>query len=137
RLMRHAVSSMLLGLLLVICAAGAPAADRSLTVFAAASLTDVLQEVGAAYTARTAEPVRFSFAGSATLARQIEAGAPADVFVSADQQWMDYLQQRQLIVPASRTDVAGNTLVLVAPVDSRLTLAIEPGFELSAALGAT
>src|SRR5690606_2488218 len=89
RLMRHAVSSMLLGLLLVICAAGARAADRSLTVFAAASLTDVLQEVGAAYTARTAESVRFSFAGSATLARQIEAGAPADVFVSADQQWMD------------------------------------------------
>ena len=128
---------MLLGLLLVICAAGARAADRSLTVFAAASLTDVLQEIGAAYTARTAEPVRFSFAGSATLARQIEAGAPADVFVSADQQWMDYLQQRQLIVPASRTDVAGNTLVLVAPVDSRLTLAIAPGFELSAALGAT
>lgn len=126
---------MLLGLLLAAFAAATAAADRSLTVFAAASLTDVLQEIGAAYTATGAEPVRFSFAGSGTLARQIEAGAPADVFVSADQQWMDYLQQRQLVDPATRRDVAGNTLVLVAPAGSDVTLAIAPGFELAAALG--
>ena len=126
---------MLLGLLLAVVAAGTPAADRSLTVFAAASLTDVLQEIGAAYTAASAEPVRFSFAGSGTLARQIEAGAPADVFVSADQQWMDYLQQRQLVDPATRRDVAGNTLVLVAPAGSDVRLAIAPGFDLAAALG--
>src|SRR5690606_24919479 len=111
------------------------AADRSLTVFAAASLTDVLQEIGDAFTARTAVAVRFSFAGSATLARQIEAGAPADAFISADEQWMDYLAQRHLIDAASRVDVASNALVLVAPADSRIALSIAPGFPIAAALG--
>ena len=111
------------------------AAEPALTVFAAASLTDVLQQAGVAYTASSGQAVRFSFAASSALARQIESGAPADVFVSADQDWMDYLQTRQLIQAATRADVVTNTLVLVAAADSKLSLTIAPGFALAAALG--
>jgi len=111
-------------------------ADRaSITVFAAASLTDVLQEVGDAFTRETSIPVKFSFAASSVLARQIENGAPADVFFSADPEWMDYLQNGKLIQVSSRHDVLGNRLVLVAPVDSKIALKIAPHFALAAALG--
>ena len=105
------------------------------TVFAAASLTEVLAEVGQAFTASTQVPVRFSFAASSALARQIESGAPAEVFVSADQDWMDYLASRSLIRPGTRGDIVSNRLVLVAPADSRVALRIRPGFALLAALG--
>lgn len=124
-----------LSALLALGAAPAPAGEKVLTVFAAASLTDVLQEAGKAYRARTGRLVRFSFAGSSTLARQIEAGAPADVFVSADEQWMDYLEKRGRVAPGTRADVASNALVLVAPADSAVHLAIGPGFPIAAALG--
>ena len=113
----------------------AHAAERTLTVFAAASLSTVLQQVGDAYTAETRQPLRFSFAASSVLARQIESGAPADVFVSADEQWMDFLQTRKLIQPATRANIVANSLVLIAPADSTLVLKIAPGFALSAALG--
>lgn len=105
------------------------------TVFAAASLTNVLQEIGEAFTAETHVPVTFSFAASSALARQVESGAPADVFVSADEDWMDYLKSRNLIAPGTRVDIAGNELVLVAPADSTVQLKIAPGFPLRAALG--
>jgi molybdate transport system substrate-binding protein len=122
--------------LLVLLACGtAAAADRVLTVFAAASLTNVLQDVGAAFTTQTQVPVRFSFAGSSALARQIESGSPADVFVSADREWMDYLEARGLIAPTTRVDVVSNALVLIAPADSALRLRIAPGMDLTAALG--
>ena len=123
-------------LLLALCATASQAAERVLTVFAAASLTNVLQEAGDAYTAETKLPVRFSFAASSALARQIESGAPADVFVSADQDWMNYLQARNLLAPATRASIVANTLVLVAPADSNIALRIAPGFALAAALGA-
>ena len=106
-----------------------------ITVFGAASLTDVLQDLGDTFTKDTSIPVRFSFASSSALARQIENGAPADLFFSADLQWMDYLQARALIRPATRVDMVGNQLILVAPVDSKVTLKIEPHFPLAAALG--
>jgi molybdate transport system substrate-binding protein len=106
-----------------------------ITVFGAASLTDVLQDLGDTFTKDTSIPVRFSFASSSVLARQIENGAPADLFFSADLQWMDYLQARALIRPATRVDMVGNQLILVAPVDSKVTLKIEPHFPLAAALG--
>lgn len=125
----------LLGLLAVQAATAADGAPRPLTVFAAASLTDVLGRLGTDFTASTGIPVRFSFAASSTLARQIEAGAGADVFLSADQQWMDYLEQRQRIRQSSRRDLLGNRLALVAPVDSRLELQVVAGFPLVAALG--
>ncbi|TWH03640.1 MULTISPECIES: molybdate ABC transporter substrate-binding protein [Pseudoxanthomonas] len=95
---------------------GASAAgDAPLTVFAAASLQESLDEAAAAYRQATGVPVRVSYAASSTLARQIEQGAPAQVFFSADDAWMDYLQQRGRIDPGSRQELLGNTLVLVAP----------------------
>lgn len=116
-----------------------PAAARSapLTVFAPSSLTDALQAVGKAYTAQTRVPVRFSFAASNLLARQIEAGARADVFVSADGQWMDHVARAGLLVAGSRRDVLRGRLVLIAPADSRTTLRIAPGFALAQTLGPT
>jgi molybdate transport system substrate-binding protein len=107
----------------------------AVVIFAAASLTDVLQELGDGFTKQTSVPVKFSFAASSALARQIENGAPADVFFSADEDWMDYLQKRNLIQPASRHDVVGNRLVLIAPSDSALELKIKPHFPLATALG--
>ena len=114
---------------------GGDADKPAIVVFAAASLTNVLQELGDGFTSQTAVPVRFSFAASSALARQIENGAPADVFFSADLDWMDYLQTRHLIRPESRHDVLGNRLVLIAPADSAVKLNIGPGFKLAAALG--
>jgi len=114
----------------------AAAADKTpITVFAAASLTNALQELGDGFTRETSIPVRFSFAASSALARQIESGAPASVFISADLEWMDYLQTRQLIQPDTRHNVLGNRLVLIAPADSKIKLKIEPNFSLAAALG--
>ena len=110
--------------------------DRpTIIVFAAASLTNALQEVGDEFTKDSSIPVKFSFSASSTLARQIESGAPADVFFSADLEWMDYLQSRKLIQVATRHDVLGNQLVLVAPVASKITLHVAPDFPLLAALG--
>lgn len=125
----------LLGLLAVPAAGAADGTPRPVTVFAAASLTDALGRLGTDFTASTGIPVRFSFAASSTLARQIEAGAGADVFLSADRQWMDYLEQRDRIRRSSRRDLLGNRLALVAPVDSRVELQVAEGFPLAAALG--
>lgn len=115
--------------------AAAESNKSAITIFAAASLTNVLQELGDNFTRETSIPIRFSFAASSTLARQIESGAPADVFFSADLQWMDYLQTRNLIQRQTRHDVLGNRLVLIAPVDSKIELKISPHFPLVAALG--
>ena len=126
----------ILGLSLFGVPSWAADADRpSITVFAAASLTNALQELGDGFTKETSIAVRFSFAASSTLARQIENGAPADVFLSADQEWMDYLQTRNLIRADTRRDVLGNRLVLIAPADSTIKLTIGPRFPLAAALG--
>lgn len=116
-------------------AVAAGAAPRPVTVFAAASLTNVLDELGKEFTRTTGVPVRFSFGSSSILARQIEAGAGADVYFPADQEWMDYLERRSRIQKSSRRNVVGNRLVLVAPRASEVQLVIEPGFPLAAALG--
>ena len=115
--------------------AQADAGKPTITVFAAASLTDVLQKLGDGFTKQTSIPVRYSFAASSALARQIENGAPADVFFSADLEWMDYLQMRKLIRSDTRHDVLGNRLVLITPANSEIKLKIEPHFALAAALG--
>ena len=107
----------------------------AIVVFGAASLTNVLQDIGAEYTRKTGKEARFSFAASSVLARQIEAGTRADVFISADEQWMDYLQARKLIDPKTRYDVIKNRLVQIAPADSQIKLRIAPHFALAAALG--
>jgi molybdate transport system substrate-binding protein len=106
-----------------------------LLVFAAASLTSVLGELSTAWEASSGVHVKTSYAASSVLARQIEAGGKADVFISADQEWMDYLQSRALIDKASRRNLVGNRLVLIAPADSKIELEIAPGFPLAAALG--
>jgi molybdate transport system substrate-binding protein len=107
-----------------------------LTVFAAASLKDATDEAGRLYTARTGKPVRFSYAASSAIARQIEQGAPVDVFVSADGDWMDYVANRGLVVAGTRRNLLSNHLALIAPANSRLTLRIRKGMPLAAALGA-
>ena len=120
------------------CVAGASPPDKPapLTVFAAASLKESLDEAATAYERGGGAAVRVSYAASSALARQIEQGAPADVFVSADQDWMDALQEQKLIDPASRRNLLGNTLVLVAPKDSNVQVALKPGLDLVALLGA-
>jgi molybdate transport system substrate-binding protein len=92
-------------------------AQQPVTVFAAASLTDAMKALGEAWRAKGHPLPRFSFAASSALARQMEQGAPADVFASADEPWMDYVQQRQLIVEKSRVSLLANSLVLIAPSD--------------------
>jgi len=127
-----------LGLLCLTISASLSAADAQapqILVFAASSLTDAMQEASAAYEKTVHVTVKASFDSSAVLARQIEAGAPADVFFSADTEWMDYLQSRKLIQVASRKNVLGNRLVLIAPTQSQIQLKIAPHFPLAAALG--
>lgn len=110
-------------------------AQSPATVFAAASLTDALRDLGRQWQARGQAAPRFSFAASSALARQIEQGAPADLFMSADEEWMTYLQQRDLIVTDTRVSPIGNAPVLVAPADAARPVALDRGTALRALLG--
>jgi molybdate transport system substrate-binding protein len=103
-------------------------------VFAAASLADAMNDVGMAYQSKTGTAPILSTASSAMLARQIEASGGADVFLSADTDWMDYLQSRALLALGTRRNLLGNRLVLIAPADARVALAIAPHFKLLGAL---
>ena len=109
-----------------------------LTIFAAASLKEALDENVKAFNAKTGHQVRVSYAGSNTLAKQIENGAPAGLFISADEQWMDYVAQKNLLVPGTRRNLVTNRLVLIAPATlgnaSTLQLKIAPKFALAQAL---
>lgn len=125
----------LVAVLLGVCASATASAEEIL-VFAAASLTDVLDDLSRAFTAQTHVGVKSSFAASSVLAKQIEAGAPADVFFSADPEWMDYLGRQQLLKPRSRHDVVANRLVLIAPADSQMRVTLRKGVDLKALLGA-
>jgi molybdate transport system substrate-binding protein len=104
------------------------------TIFAAASLKNALDDVGKAYQDATGTPVRISYASSSVIARQIEEGAPADIFVSADVDWMDDLAKRGLIVASSRRNLLANHLALIAPATSTLRIPIRRGMPLAAAL---
>jgi molybdate transport system substrate-binding protein len=104
-------------------------------VFAAASMQTAIDELSPAITQATGVPVKASYAASSALARQIESGAPADIFISADLDWMDYVAQRHLIRAESRTNLLGNDLVMIAPAGRPVSLTIGPGFPLAAALG--
>ena len=106
-----------------------------LTIFAAASLTDALKDIAPVWEQDGGAKLRFNFAASSTLARQMEQGAQASVFASADQQWMDWAQTRNLIVPATRKELLGNTLVLVAPRDTAHPVEIKAGMDLEGLLG--
>lgn len=111
------------------------AAPASVVVFAAASLTDAIGELAGRYQAEGHGGVTASFASSSDLARQIEQGAPVDMFISADEEWADYLDQRGLLDKPSRHVLLTNELVLVAAADNPITLEIKANFPLDAALG--
>jgi molybdate transport system substrate-binding protein len=110
---------------------------QGLMVFAAASLTDAIKDVSTQWTLAGHAPLRMSFGASSTLARQIEQGAPANLFASADEKWMDYLAGKHLIAADTRKDLLGNELVLVVPSDKPIRVAIGPGFDLLSLLGTT
>jgi len=117
---------------------GAPAQaqEKSLTVFAAASMKNALDDIDAAYTAKTGGKITESYAASSTLAKQIEQGAPADVFISADTDWMDYAVSRKTINAPTRVNLLGNSIVLIAPKDSKIDdVKIRPGFDLAKLAG--
>jgi molybdate transport system substrate-binding protein len=111
-------------------------AAETVTVFAAASVTNAITDLGNMFGSKGGGNVSPSFAASSTLAKQIENGAPANIFISADEEWMNYLSERRVIVPESRFNLLGNRMVLIAPADSSLKVAIKPGFPLAQLLGA-
>jgi molybdate transport system substrate-binding protein len=132
--MRHSLRAVLTPFVLALLLFSIPAAADEVTVFAAASLTNAMGEVGKAFETKETHTVRFSFASSSTLAKQIENGAPAHLFLSADLDWMDYLDQRKLIVDGSRVNLLGNLLVMIAPVSSTLKVDLKPGIDLAGLL---
>jgi molybdate transport system substrate-binding protein len=122
---------------ILLAASGLPAQAQfhDVLVFAAASLKDALDEANSLFLFENGSGVKVSYGASSALARQIENGAPADVFISADNDWMDYLAERKLIKPDTREKFLGNKLVLVAPANSNVSLTIGPNFPLEQALG--
>lgn len=104
-------------------------------MFAAASLTDAMNDIVKMYAAKSGVGVKSSYAASSALARQIENGAPADLFFSADDEWMDYLDKRSLIEKGTRVDRLGNRLVLIAPAGPARKVEIRKGFDLAGLLG--
>lgn len=123
-------------LLLAALLAATPLAARAQTVMAAASLTDAIKQLAAQWTAAGHPAPKLVFGASSSLARQIEQGAPADIFISADEQWADDLQSKDLLDTASRRDVLGNTLVLIAPASAPGgPIPIGPGTDLMARIG--
>jgi molybdate transport system substrate-binding protein len=112
-----------------------PQRSGEVLVFAAASLQNVLDALVEPALRSTGVRMRISYAASSALARQIENGAPAGLFISADLDWMDYLAERKLVQAASRVNLAGNRLVLIAPRSQPVTLHIAAGFPLAATLG--
>jgi molybdate transport system substrate-binding protein len=135
RLGRRALVGGGAALALVAAARSGTAQSRDVLVFAAASLKDALDDVSAQYRQQQNRGTTVSYAASPALARQIEAGAPADIFISADLDWMDYLAQRNLIRPSTRSNLLGNRIVLVAPASSTINVTIAPNFPLAQLLG--
>jgi molybdate transport system substrate-binding protein len=127
----HSFKTTAIAALLILCSINAACAE--VTVFAAASLTNALTDIGKAFEAANKIQVKFSFASSSALAKQIEQGAPADVFASADNKWMDYLDNKGKIDRDSRTNLLGNTLVLIAPQGKGFPVTMKKGFDFARA----
>ena len=114
----------------------AQAQEKSITVFAAASMKNALDDINAAFLKATGTKVTASYAASSALARQLEQGAPADIFASADLEWMDYSAGKKTIKDDTRVNLLGNRLVLVAPTDSKIdSVTLAPGFDLAKLIG--
>jgi molybdate transport system substrate-binding protein len=124
----------LTGFALAATSTAASAGPAAVLVFAAASLKNALDAIGDDWRRETGKHATISYAASSTLAKQIENGAPADLFISADRDWMKFLEQSLLIDPKSRVDLLGNRLVLIAPKDNKTELVIRPGFDIAGAL---
>jgi molybdate transport system substrate-binding protein len=119
----------------VVPLAAARAQAGGLVIFAAASLKNALDEIAAGWAKDAGKPMpRISYAASSALAKQIEQGAPADLFISADLDWMDYVARKDLIKPDTRVNLLGNKIVLIAPKDSKTVVEIKQGFNLAKAL---
>src|SRR6202171_2781730 len=134
----HRFAGIFVAFTLMLGASYSPAAaeDKTLTVFAAASMKNALDDIDAAYTAKTGVKVNVSYAASSALAKQIEQGAPADIFVSADTDWMDYAINKKTINEPTRVNLLGNSIVLIAPKDSRIdNVTIGHGFDLAKLAG--
>jgi molybdate transport system substrate-binding protein len=127
--------TLILGAATMAAGGAAVAATAPVTVFAAASLQESLTEAGKLWSRGSGVPVRFSFGASSAIARQIAQGAPADLFLSADLEWMDWLAGKRLIVAASRRNLLSNDLVLIAPARLRTRLTVGRGMPLARALG--
>jgi molybdate transport system substrate-binding protein len=134
----HRFSCFLVAFTILFGSAHSPALaqDKTLTVFAAASMKNALDDIDAAYTAKTGVKIVASYAASSALAKQIEQGAPADVFASADTDWMDYSISKKTVNEPTRVNLLGNAIVLIAPKDSKIdNVTIGPGFDLSKLIG--
>jgi molybdate transport system substrate-binding protein len=134
----HRLATVFAAFAILLGSAWSPAfaQDKSLTVFAAASMKNALDDIDAAYTAKTGVKIVASYAASSALAKQIEQGAPADIFASADTDWMDYSIGKKAINEATRVNLLGNSIVLIAPKDSKIdNVTIGPGFDLSKLAG--
>ena len=125
------MKKLALVLAFTVCASSLALA-KDINVFAAASMKGTLDEIGSAYKAKTGNAIIATYAATGTLAKQIEAAAPADVFISADEQWMNELASKNLIKPDTRKDIAGNTLVIVEAKDAKLSVKLD---DIAAALG--
>lgn len=132
--LRRRLAVALVGTVVLVAGMG-PALAEKVTVFAAASTTNAVTDVAAAFTRKTGHTVVPSFASSSTLARQIEQGAPAEVYISANPMWMNYLQDAGLLQPDTRSDVLGNRLALVAPKDAVPDVKLAQGAPLAELLG--
>lgn len=135
-MMRDWTKRIVIAVCLAASALAMPAsAQEKVTVFAAASLKNALDAANTAWTEETKTETTVSYAASSALAKQIEAGAPADVFISADLAWMDYLGEKNLIKPETRSNLLGNRIVLIAPKDAAKAVDIKKGFDLAGLIG--
>ena len=132
--LRHAAALALVAL--VAAPLAGARAQEATTVFAAASLTNAFQDIGKLYKEKTGKDVTFSFAASSALAKQLEAGAPAAIFASADLKWMDYAEGKDLTLKATRVTPIGNSLVLIMLADKAKDVTIDKSFDWLAFLGA-
>jgi molybdate transport system substrate-binding protein len=115
--------------------AAARAQANGVVIFAAASLKNALDEIAADWSKAASKPMpKISYAASSALAKQLEQGAPADLFISADTDWMDYVAKKNLIVADTRVSLLGNKIVLIAPKESKVTIDVRQGFDLTKAL---
>jgi molybdate transport system substrate-binding protein len=135
-MLRRTFALSTLALAVTFAALPAQAQDKTVTIFAAASMKNAIDDIDAAFTKATGIKAVASLAASSALAKQIEQGAPADVFASADLDWMDYLEKKNLIKNDTRVNLLGNKLVLIAPKDSKLdNVKIEQGFDIAKLAG--